>query len=149
MKVVRATARLARGLSYVAAFAAVLFVFALYDEGWKLGVAVAAAAPAVVLYLFSAALREAADLPARLRGAPSDAAELQASLHELSRARRGRLFRPLWRTGRAAGRARDLVIPWAPLLPLLNLPFLGATLLSALAAPFLVLAALAVLAAYG
>lgn len=147
MKAVRRTARIARWLAYAAAFAAALFVLALYDEGWKVGLAVIAAGPAVVLFLFSAALLEAAELPARLRGAPADAAELQASLGALSRARRGRLFRPLWRTGRAALNARELVVPWAPLLPLLSLPFLGATLFSALAAPLLVLIALAVLVA--
>ena len=43
--------------------------------------------------------------------------------------------------------ARDLITPWAPLLPLMNLPFLAATLLSAVATPFLVLASLVVLAA--
>jgi hypothetical protein len=147
MRAVRGTARIARWLAYVAAFAAALFVVALYDDGWKVGVAVIAAAPAVVLFLFSAALLEAAELPARLRAAPAGAAELQASLGALSRARRGALLRPLWRTGRAAISARELVTPWAPLLPLLSLPFLGATLLSALATPLLLLIALAVLAA--
>ena len=39
-------------------------LFALYDEDWKVGVAVAAAVPAVVLFLFSTALAEAAALPA-------------------------------------------------------------------------------------
>ena len=147
MKVVRRTARFARLLSYAAAFAALLFVLALYDDGWKVGLAAVAAVPAVVLFLFSTALLEASELPARLRGAPADAAELQASLGALGRARRGGLFRPLWRTGRAALNARELVTPWAPLLPLLNLPFLAATLVSALATPLLVLIALAVLAA--
>jgi hypothetical protein len=147
MKVVRRTARFARLLSYAAAFATLLFVLALYDDGWKIGLAAAAAVPAVVLFLFSTALLEASELPARLRGAPADAAELQASLGALGRARRGGLFRPLWRTGRAAFNARELVTPWAPLLPLLNLPFLAATLVSALATPLLVLIALAMLAA--
>jgi hypothetical protein len=147
VKAVRGTARIARWLAYAAAFAAALFLLALYDEGWMLGIAVAAVVPAVVLFLFSAALKEAAELPARLRAAPADAAELQASLGALARARRGALFRPLWRTGRAATGARELVTPWAPLLPLLSLPFLGATLLSALATPLLVLIALVVLAA--
>ena len=147
MKAVRATARLARWLAYAAAFAAAVLVLALYDEGWHAAVTLLAAGPAVVLFLFSAALFEAAELPARLRGAPADAAELQASLGSLSRARRGHLLRPLWRTGRAAMSARDLITPWAPLLPLINLPFLAATVLSAVATPFLVLASLVVLAA--
>jgi hypothetical protein len=149
MKVVRTVARVARWLAYAAAFAAVLLVLALYDEGWNVAVAAVAAVPAVVLFLFSTALAEAAELPARLRNAPASAAELQASLAQLSRARRGGLLRPLWRTGRAAAGARDLVTPWAPLLPLVNLPFLVATLASALVTPLLVLGALAMLAVYG
>ena len=149
VKVVRNVARIARWLAYAAAFAAAVVVFALYDEGWKVGVAVLAAVPAVVLFLFSNALSEAAALPERLRSAPAGAAELQASLAELSRARRGRWLRPLWRTGRAAAGARELVTPWAPLLPLVNLPFLVATLASALVTPLLVLGALAMLAVYG
>ena len=77
MKVVLSVARIARWLSYAAAFATALLLFALYDEDWKIGVAVLAAVPAVVLFLFSTALAEAAALPARLRNAPSEAAELQ------------------------------------------------------------------------
>jgi hypothetical protein len=142
-------ARVARWLAYADALAAALLVVALYDEGSKVAVAAVAAIPAVVLFLFSTALAEAAALPERLRNAPADAVELQASLAELSRARRGRLLRPLWRTGRAAAGARELVTPWAPLLPLVNLPFLVATLASALVMPFIVLGALVVLAVYG
>lgn len=149
VKVVLNVARVARWLAYAAAFAAALLVLALYDEDWKIGVAALATVPAVVLFLFSTALAEAAALPERLRNAPADAAELQASLAQLSRARRGRWLRPLWRTGRAAAGARELVTPWAPLLPLVNLPFLVATLASALVTPLLVLGALAMLAVYG
>ena len=72
VKVVLNVARLARWLSSAAGFATALLVLALYDEDWKVGVAVAAAVPAVVLFLFSTALAEAAALPARLRNAPSD-----------------------------------------------------------------------------
>jgi hypothetical protein len=39
-----------------------------------------------------------------------------------------------------------LATPWAPLLPLLSLPFLAATAISALITPFVLLAALVVLA---
>ncbi len=149
VKVVRNVALVARWLAYAAAFATVLLVLALYDEGWKVGVAALAAVPAVVLFLFSTALAEAAAFPERLRNVPADAAELQASLAELSRARRGGVLRPLRRTGRAAAGARELVTPWAPLLPLVNLPFLVATLASAFVTPLLVLGALAMLAVYG
>jgi hypothetical protein len=149
VKVVLNVARIARWLSYAAGFATALLVLALYDDDWKVGVAAAAAVPAVVLFLFSTALAEAAALPDRLRNAPAEAAQLQTSLAQLSRARRGRWLGPLWRTGRAAAGARELVTPWAPLLPLVNVPFLVATLASALATPFLVLGALAMLAVYG
>ena len=148
MRLARAVARFARLLSYAAFLAALLFAFALYDEGYRVGVAVVALVPAVVLWLFSSAVEEAAELPSRLRGAPADAAELQSSLRQLSRARGSTLFGSLWRPGRAANRARDLVVPWAPLLPLISPPFLIATALSALAVPFVLLAALVVLAVY-
>lgn len=148
MQLVRSVARLARVLSYLAMFATALLVIALYDDGTKIALAVVTAVPAVVLFLFSTALQEAADLPARLRAAPADAVELQQSLAELSRARRGRLMRALFRTGRAAAGASDLVRPWAPLLPLVNVWFLVATLASALVTPLLVLGALVVFAAY-
>jgi hypothetical protein len=149
VKVVRTVARVARWLAFGAAFATALLVLALYDEGSTVALAVVAAVPAVVLFLFSTALAEAAALPERLRNAPADAAELQASLAQLSRARRGHWLRPLWRTGRAAAGARELVTPWAPLLPLVNVPFLVATLASALVTPLLVLGALAMLVVYG
>lgn len=149
MRFARAVARVARWLSYAAILATMLFVLALYDEGYRVGLAAVAAVPAVVLWLFSVAVNEAAGLPARLRAAPADAAELQSSLGQLSRAGRGTLMRSLWRTGRAAAGARDLVTPWAPLLPLVSLPFLAATVVSALAVPFVLLASLVVLAAYG
>jgi hypothetical protein len=37
-------------------------------------------------------------------------------------------------------------MPWAPLLPLINIPFLAATAAAALLTPFVVLAALVLLA---
>ena len=146
MQLVRSTARLARWLSYAAAFASALLAFALYDEGGAIVLAIVAAVPAVVLFLFSLALTEAADLPGRLRGAPAD---LQSALNDLAGVRRDRLFRSLWRAGRAAFGARELVTPWAPLLPLVNLPFLAATVASAIVTPLLVLTALVVLAVHG
>lgn len=149
MRLARTVARVARLLAYAALLAALLFVLALYDEGYRVGVAVVALAPAVVLWLFSAAVNEAADLPGRLRAAPSDARELNASLADLSRSRSSGVFRALWRTGRAAAGARDLVTPWAPLLPLVSLPFLAATVASAVATPAVLLVSLLVLAVYG
>jgi hypothetical protein len=146
MRFVRAIGRVARSFSFVAAAAAVLLALALYDDSLWLLIAVAAAVPAVVLFLFSIAVFEAAELPTRLRNAPTEARDLRVAVDELGRARGTRLPRALWRAGRQAASARDLVTPWAPLLPLLSLPFLAATLLSALVTPVLLLVSLIVLA---
>ena len=147
MRLVRSVARLARWLAIADAIAAVLLVLALYDRGEDVLVAVAAAVPAVVLFLFSVALFEAAELPGRLRNAPTQARDLRAAVDDLGRARGGRLFGALWRTGRQASSARDLVMPWAPLLPLISIPFLLATLISAVLTPFVVLGTLITLGA--
>jgi hypothetical protein len=147
MRLVRSTARVARLLSYVDAFAAVLLALALRDEGGALLLAVAAAVPAVVLFLFSLAVLEAAELPERLRNAPAQVADLRVAVDELARARTSRLPRAIWRAGRQAASVRELATPWAPLLPLISLPFLAATALSALLTPLLVLVALVVLVA--
>nr|MDQ3822794.1 hypothetical protein [Actinomycetota bacterium] len=40
----------------------------------------------------------------------------------------------LWRFGRLAGSARETLTPWAPLLPLLSVPFLLASLAAFFAA---------------
>jgi hypothetical protein len=109
-------------------------------------VAAVAVVPAVVLFLFSFALAEVAELPDRLRNAPTQARDLRSAVEDLARARGGRLPRALWRAGRQAASARELATPWAPLLPLLSLPFLAATAISALITPFVLLAALVVLA---
>jgi hypothetical protein len=146
MRFVRVIARVARGLAFAAAAAAVVFVVALYDDGADVLVAAVAVVPAVVLFLFSFALAEVAELPDRLRNAPTQARDLRSAVEDLARARGGRLPRALWRAGRQAASARELATPWAPLLPLLSLPFLAATAISALITPFVLLAALVVLA---
>jgi hypothetical protein len=147
VRFVRSVARLARWLAIADAVAAVLLVLVLYDRGEDVLVALAAAVPAVVLFLFSVALFEAAELPGRLRNAPTQARDLRAAVDDLGRARGGRLFGALWRTGRQASSARDLVMPWAPLLPLISIPFLLATLVSAVLTPFVVLGTLITLGA--
>lgn len=147
MRFVRFVARVARWLAIADAAAAVVLVLALYDDGEDVLVAVAAAVPAAVLFLFSFALFEAAELPDRLRNAPAQARDLRSAVDELSRTRGGQLPRALWRAGRHAASARELATPWAPLLPLISLPFLAATLVSALMTPFVVLGTLIVLAA--
>lgn len=147
MRLVRFVARVARWLAIADAAAAALLVLALYDNGEDVLVAVAAAVPAAVLFLFSVALFEASELPSRLRNAPAQARDLRTAVDELGRARGGRLPRALWRAGRQAALARDLAVPWAPLLPLISLPFLAATLVSALITPFVLVGALIVVGA--
>jgi hypothetical protein len=144
VRFVRLVARVARWLAIADAAAAVVLVLALYDEGEDVLVVAAAALPAAVLFLFSFALFEAAELPDRLRNAPAQARDLRSAVDDLGRARGGRLPRALWRAGRQAASARDLAVPWAPLLPLISLPFLAATLVSALITPIVVVGALIV-----
>jgi hypothetical protein len=143
---VRFVARIARLLAIADATAAVLLVLALYDNGEDVLVAIVPALPAGVLLLFSTALFEAAELPGRLRNAPAEARDLRTAVDELGRARGTRLPGALWRTGRRASSARDLVMPWAPLLPLISIPFLLATLISAILTPFVLLGTLLALA---
>jgi hypothetical protein len=145
MRFVRAVARIARWFAYTSAVSAVLIAYALRDDGWLLAVAAAAAIPAVVLWLFSTALLELAELPTRLRGAPAQAGELRRAVDQLGQARGLRLARALWRAGRTASETRGLVTPWAPLLPLLSGPFLAATAASVLATPFELVIALVLL----
>jgi hypothetical protein len=147
VRAVRVTATVARWLGVAAALAAGLLALALWDDGWWAALAVLAAGPAVVLWIFSASLYELAELPERLRGAPAEAAQLGGALDDVRRARGAHLFPALWRASRRAVSARELATPWAPLLPLLSVWFLAATALSALVVPLLVLAALVALAA--
>jgi hypothetical protein len=146
VRTLRVTARIARALGVAAAISTVLLALALWDDGWWIALAVLAAIPAVVLWFFAFALTEVADLPERLRGAPNEARRLASAFDELRRARGARFFRALWRTGWQVTSASELATPWAPLLTLLNVPFLVATLVSALVVPFFLLAALVALA---
>jgi len=146
VRVVRAVARVARWLAYTNAVSALMVAFALRGDGWLLAVALVAAVPAVVLWLFSAALIELAELPPRLRNSPAQAGELRRVADDLARARGTQLPRALWRAGRVAAETRGLATPWAPLVALASLPFLVATLASALATPFELVIALALLA---
>lgn len=146
MRFVRALARVARWLAYAWVASAVLIAVALRDDGWWLLAAAAAAVPAVVLWLFSAALTEVAELPGRLRNAPAQAGEMRRVVDELARARGTRLPTALWRAGRTAVDTRALATPWAPLLALASVPFIVATVASAIATPFALVVALIVLA---
>jgi hypothetical protein len=97
---------------------------------------VLAAVPPLVLGAFWLAVREVAELPARLRTLPETSREHAAELGRLAGDARSRgswirVPRLLWRFGFLAASARENLTPWAPLLPLLSLPFLLATALAA------------------
>jgi hypothetical protein len=100
---------------------------------------VLAAAPPLVLLAFWLAVREVAELPDRLRSLPETGRAQAAELGRLAgeaRTRGGwlRFPRLLWRFGFLIGSARETVTPWAPLLPLLSVPFLVLTATAAAAA---------------
>lgn len=98
-----------------------------------------AAIPPLVLGAFWLVVREVAELPARLRALPDTSREQAAELGRLAdHARSGgswlKFPRMLWRFGFLAASARENFTPWAPLLPLMSVPFLFATALAAVAA---------------
>jgi hypothetical protein len=112
------------------------------------------AVPPAVLLAFSLVLGEVVELPDKLRSYPGTtrehAAELRAIAHDAQvrgRPAWRRLPGSTWRLATLVRSARDLLAPHAPLLPLLSVPFLVATFVSALLVPVAVLAALVVLLA--
>jgi hypothetical protein len=112
------------------------------------------AVPAAVLLAFSFVLAEVVELPDKLRTYPGTTREHVAELRAIARnaqARERPAWRRLpgstWRLATLARSARDLLAPHAALLPLLSVPFLIATLVSALLVPVVVIAALVVLLA--
>src|SRR5215211_5725776 len=110
------------------------------------------AVPAAVLLSFSFVLGEVVELPDKLRNYPGLTREHAAELREIAQEAKAR-ERPAWRrlpgsTWRLATlvrSARDLFAPHAPLLPLLNVWFLLATVAAALLVPLVALAALVML----
>jgi hypothetical protein len=112
------------------------------------------AVPPAVLLAFSFVLGEVVELPDRLRGYPGTTrehvAELRAIAQDAQRRERPawrRLPGSTWRLASLVRSARDLLAPHAPLLPLFSVPFLVATLVSALLVPIVVVGALLVLLA--
>ena len=107
--------------------------------------------PGGILFAFSFVLAEVVELPEKLLRTPETAREHAGELRSIARDAQSR-ERPAWRrlpgsTWRLAGlvgSARDLLAPHAPILPLLSIPFLIATAVSALLVPLLALAALVV-----
>ena len=113
---------------------------------------VLAALPPLVLGAFWLAVREVAELPARLRSLPETGLAQAAELGRIAGEARGgrgwlRFPRLLWRFGFLVGSARETLTPWAPLLPLLSVPFLLATLIASAAAVVEVVIAVALLLA--
>jgi hypothetical protein len=110
--------------------------------------------PPAILLALSLVLGQVVELPDKLRSYPGTTREHVAELRAIAHDAQGR-ERPAWRrlpgsTWRLATlvrSARDLLAPHAPLLPLLSVPFLVATLVSALLVPVVVVAALVVLLA--
>ena len=109
------------------------------------------AVPPAVLLAFLLVLREVVELPDKLRSYPDTTrehvAELRAIAHDAQERERPawrRLPGSTWRLATLVRSARDLLAPHAPLLPLLSVPFLIATFVSALLVPVMVVAALVV-----
>jgi hypothetical protein len=110
------------------------------------------AVPPAVLLAFSLVLGEVSALPDKLRSYPETTREHATKLRAIARdaqARERPAWRRLpgstWRLATLARSARDLLAPHAPLLPLLSVPFLLATLASGLLVPVVFVAALVVL----
>ena len=143
MKVVAVAARAFRLYAIALGVAAALIVAAFVDDdapddgaGW-LGLAVVAAvvaAPAVLVFLFSAALASLASFPGRVQRAPGDLRGHGLDAQRLF-ARRGfgSLLLLPFRLLRLGSGTRETLMPYAPLLPLMSVPFLAATGLAALA----------------
>jgi hypothetical protein len=129
--------------AYVAVIVTSLLLRDGVPSGERLVLTIAAivvlAAPPVVLLAFWVAIGDIVKLPKRL-GRLGDVyphgLELERLEDEARHARRPGRFRlptMIWRFGRSASSTRELLTPWAPLLPLLNVPFLAVVALSALA----------------
>jgi hypothetical protein len=146
------------GLGAAAAIALIVAVrWAPGDGGDWTGLVVLCvllAVPAAVLLAFSFVLGEVLELPDKLRSYPGltreHAAELRAIAQEANARERPawrRLPGSTWRLATLVRSARELLAPHAPLLPLLNVWFLLATVAAALIVPLVALAALLVLLA--
>ena len=144
------------GLAAAAAIALIVLVRWTPGDGaeWA-GLAILAvllAGPAAVLFAFSVFLGEVVELPDKLRNYPGLTREHATELEAIARDAKAR-ERPAWRrlpgsTWRLASlvrSARDLLAPHTPLLPLLNVWFLLATVAAAILVPLLAVAALVVL----
>jgi hypothetical protein len=143
--------RLALGAAVAVAF----LVYAIVRNGFAddatralavLGIA-ALIAPPLILGAFWLALGELVRFPERIQALPLEArdhGEQLRALVERARSPRGTRFgvtRILWQLLRTTRGARDTLTPYAPLLPLVSVPFLAATAAAAFAAAIELLAA--------
>jgi hypothetical protein len=108
------------------------------------------AAPPVVLGAFWFVLRDVLELLDRIRRTPMDTRDHAQELGRLAdeaRARRTRWAIPsqIWRLARLTAASRELLTPYAPVLPLLSVQFLAAVVLAAAAAVAEVVVAIVVL----
>ena len=124
------------------------------DAAGTLVLAVAAAAPPVVLFLLSVAVRALAELPARVRALPETGVEHAADLRRAGGAAAGvrgwrglvRLPLLLWRLALVAGSTRERLTPYATAAPLVSPPFLVVAGVAAVAALVEIAVALVLLA---
>ena len=147
------------GLAGLGAAAAIALVVAVRwtpgdTEDWAglVILCVLLAVPSAFLFAFSFVLAEVVELPDKLRSYPGTTREHLAELRAIAddaQARERPAWRRLpgstWRLATLVRSTRELLAPHAPLLPLFSVPFLLATLVSALLVPLVVIAALVVL----
>jgi ABC-type molybdate transport system permease subunit len=141
---------LRRGISTLvltSAAAAIVIAYALLRHGFpgQTGRAVVTilalalvATPPLVLGAFWFVLGELLELPERIRRTPLETREHAEQVRRIvreARSRRGWSTLPwqIWRLARLAASSRDLLTPYAPVLPLLSPPFVAGVVLSAAA----------------
>lgn len=151
-----------RGLAIATAVAGVAIVAAV---GWRLWgwssaevvvqlvIIGVLGTPVVILWLFTAALREVLEIPDHLQAVPQLAARHGAELTDLVRTSRSRhgggvrgLPADVWRGGRLLLRAREAIPGYGAALTLVSVPFLIASALAVLACVVILVLALPVLA---
>lgn len=159
-RILPAAARLSRGVrvvSFVALAAAAVIALALFREGIpetraralaSVLATIAAFVPGAILFAFHRVLEQVLALPGTLRALPGTGRQHADELARLVRSRREAEGRPLraWRLLALGRSSRQLLTPYAPLAPLLSVPFLIAAGLALVATPVLVVLALVALA---
>jgi hypothetical protein len=161
--VIAGARRAVRTLATLGALAGVLIGWALFADGVpeetdsliaRVFVLVLAFVPAGVLMMLWLALGEVLKIPERIQRLPEaargHAVELEEALRDLDGPRGGRKrrLRAVWRLAKLPAGARETLLVYAPLTALLSVPFLAASIASALIVPAeLIVAVVAVLLA--